>query len=206
MSLTTIHLHAAHLEHLPQIAELDQVCLGGLWTVEGYKRELESPNSSLIALSIPDNLKSEKIIGYGCFWAILEEAHITLIAIHPDYQGRGLGQLLLYALLKDAVERQLERATLEVRASNQVALSLYQKFGFKIAGRRKKYYQQTGEDALILWRGDLHKPEFKEQLALWEPEISDRLEREQFQTYSSLGSMPNFLNFSSRRTQRLKLG
>lgn len=197
MSLTTLHLQASNLEQLPQIVELDQVCLGGLWTIDGYKRELESPNSSLLTLSIPLDLKLEKIIGCGCFWAILEEAHITLIAIHPDYQGHGLGQLLLYALLKDAVERQLERATLEVRVSNQVALSLYQKFGFEIAGRRKKYYQQTGEDALILWRGDLHKPQFREQLALWEQEISDRLLREQFQTYSSSGSMPILLNLSS---------
>jgi ribosomal-protein-alanine N-acetyltransferase len=197
MSLTTIHLQAANLEHLPQIVELDQVCLGGLWSIEGYKRELESPNSSLLALSVPNNPNSDRMIGSGCFWAILEEAHITLIAIHPDYQGHGLGQLLLYALLKDAVERQLERATLEVRVSNQVALSLYQKLGFEIAGRRKKYYQQTGEDALILWRGDLHQSQFREQLALWEQEISDRLLREQFQTYSSLGSMPNLLNLSS---------
>lgn len=194
---TTLHLQAANLEQLPQIVELDQLCLGGLWTIDSYKRELESPNSSVLALSIPYNSKSEKIIGCGCFWAILEEAHITLIAIHPDDQGRGLGQLLFYALLKDAVERHLERATLEVRVSNQVALSLYQKFGFEIAGRRKKYYQQTGEDALILWRGDLHKPKFREQLTLWEQEISDRLLREQFQIYSSSGSIPNLLNLSS---------
>ncbi|PSF38943.1 ribosomal-protein-alanine N-acetyltransferase [Aphanothece hegewaldii CCALA 016] len=180
MSLTTLHLQPSSLEHLPQIVELDRICLGGIWTIDGYKRELESPNSCLLSLSVPINPKYDKIIGCGCFWAILEEAHITLISIHPDYQGRGNGQLLLYALLKDAVERQLERATLEVRVSNDVALSLYQKFGFSVAGRRKGYYHQTGEDALILWRGDLHKAEFKEQLLVWEQEICDRLLREQF--------------------------
>lgn len=203
MSLIPLHLLSTTLEHLPQIVELDQICLGGLWTIDGYKRELDSPNSSLLSLSIPLNINSDKIIGCGCFWAILEEAHITLIAIHPDYQGQGLGQFLLYALLKDAVIRQLERATLEVRVSNQAALSLYEKFGFKIAGRRKGYYQQTGEDALILWRGDLHKPQFNEQLQIWEKEISDRLQ-EHFQVYSnSVGSTPNLLNLSSSNSARL---
>jgi ribosomal-protein-alanine N-acetyltransferase len=162
------------------MVELDRLCLGGIWTVEGYQRELESPNSTLLALSVP----SDHIIGCGCFWAILEEAHITLIVIDPNYQGRGLGQLLLHALLQDAIARQLERATLEVRASNQVALSLYRKFGFQIAGRRKGYYRHTGEDALILWRNDLQQPEFREQLRQWEGEIGDRLLREQFQPIS----------------------
>jgi [ribosomal protein S18]-alanine N-acetyltransferase len=171
MSLTQLFLQRPTSDHLPEIVELDRLCLGGLWTLEGYKRELESPNSSLLALSTPLDPSPDKIIGCGCFWAILEEAHITLLAIHPDYQGRGLGQLLLYALLQDAVDRGLERATLEVRVSNEVAISLYQKFGFSVAGRRKRYYQQTGEDALILWRGDLHRPEFKKQLMEWERNI-----------------------------------
>lgn len=175
-------LKPPHSDLLPQIVELDKTCLGGLWTLEGYQRELESSNSSFFILSIPlpsqtDSYTNsqEKLIGCGCFWTILEEAHITLLGIHPDYQGQGLGQLLLYTLLKDAVERKLERATLEVRISNEVALSLYEKFGFKIAGKRKKYYQKTGEDALILWRGDLQKPTFTEDLLLWKEQIDERI-------------------------------
>jgi ribosomal protein S18 acetylase RimI-like enzyme len=73
----------------------------------------------------------------ACFWAILEEAHITLLAIYPDYQRQGLGKLLLYKLLEKAVQRQLERATLEVRVSNQSAIALYEHFGFRVAGERK---------------------------------------------------------------------
>jgi ribosomal-protein-alanine N-acetyltransferase len=104
-------------------------------------------------------------VGLGCFWSILEEAHITILAVHPDYQRQGLGKFLLYALLRDAKRRQLEWATLEVKPSNQAALSLYQKFGFKEVGRRPKYYKDTGEDALILWRGGLQTLEFEETLA-----------------------------------------
>ncbi len=195
--MTFLELKLEHLkaEQLKQVIELDNLCLGGLWTLAGYQRELASPNSSLLVISIPamvagncqnSSAKTEKIVGIGCLWAILEEAHITILAIHPDYQGQGLGQLLLCNLLRDAVGRKLERATLEVRPSNQVALSVYQKFGFKIAGRRKGYYQKTGEDALILWRGDLDKPEFVQNLARWHEQIEARLAKNNWKLKSEV--------------------
>lgn len=158
---------------LSSVLELDQLCFGGLWTLDGYQRELDSPNSDLLGLSIP--VGSHSLLGMGCLWAILEEAHITILAVHPQYQRQGLGQALLYALLTAAFDRGLERATLEVRASNQPALSLYQKFGFKTAGIRRCYYKDTGEDALILWRGDLQEPEFAQTLADWERQTRSRL-------------------------------
>jgi ribosomal-protein-alanine N-acetyltransferase len=206
MSLLELKLQPAKIEQLKQVVELDQLCLGGLWTLDGYQRELKNPNSKFLVLSIssaiashhkaqelenqndspsfsPSFPSSERdiIIGYGCFWAILEEAHITLLIVHPEYQGQGFGQLLLYALLEEAFKRKLERATLEVRPSNQVALSLYQKFGFTIAGRRKGYYQKTGEDALILWRGDLHKSHFVQNLKIWQNQIMERLAQNHWQ-------------------------
>ncbi len=104
-----------------------------------------------------------QLLGVGCLWAILEEAHITTLAIEPSYQGRKLGQLLLSDLLGQGQRRGLTRATLEVRASNQVALKLYQKFGFQEAGERKRYYS-NGENARILWRSGLQAPEFSSQL------------------------------------------
>jgi ribosomal-protein-alanine N-acetyltransferase len=98
-----------------------------------------------------------------------------VITVHPEYQSQGLGKLLLYGILRDAVARNLERATLEVRDTNIIALSLYEKFGFKVAGRRKGYYQKTGEDALILWLSGLQYPEFKHSLTEWTREIRARL-------------------------------
>jgi ribosomal-protein-alanine N-acetyltransferase len=158
---------------LPAVAELDVLCLGGLWTLAGYQRELESPNSDLLVLVERD--RPDSIIGIGCVWSILEEAHITVLGIHPDYRQQGWGQALLYGLLWVAWRRGLERATLEVRASNQAAQSLYQKFGFAVAGRRRHYYQDDREDALIFWLNDLHKSEFLQNLAHWQTQISDRL-------------------------------
>ena len=176
-------------ELLPAALVLDQLCFGGLWTLEGYQRELDSPNSELLVLQKkqksqnqlgePNTLKSsveaDPLLGLGCFWAIVDEAHITIVAVHPNYQGQGLGQALLYALLEKARQRGMERATLEVRASNQPALLLYEKFGFREAGRRRRYYEETGEDALILWRGGLQSPEFGQALTDWQHQVQTRL-------------------------------
>jgi [ribosomal protein S18]-alanine N-acetyltransferase len=187
-------LEIKHLgpEHLPGAVELDRLCFGGLWSIEAYQRELDSPNSDLLGLWTWETEDSESgqnpagtgaqplqipptLIGIGCLWAILEEAHIIMLAIHPQFQRQGLGQALLLALLKSACDRQLERSTLEVRDSNLAAVSLYKKFGFKEAGRRKKYYEDTGEDALVMWRSGLEKPEFQRYLAVEKQEICDRL-------------------------------
>ncbi|MEG5162576.1 ribosomal protein S18-alanine N-acetyltransferase [Microcoleus sp. AT3-A2] len=187
-------LQIKHLaaEHLNSAVELDRLCFGGLWTLEGYGRELGSPNSDLLGLWASETEVGESaqnlartgapplqipptLIGLGCLWAILEEAHITILAIHPRFQGQGLGQALLWVLLNKAHYRQLERATLEVRESNLAAVSLYKKFGFKEAGRRKRYYEDTREDALVMWRSGLEKPEFQQYLAVEKVQICDRL-------------------------------
>ena len=175
-------------ELLPAVVELDRLCFGGLWSIDAYQREIDSPNSDLLSLSFVidhDSAATDKdqktkgnkqiLLGLGCLWAILEEAHITILAVHPEYRHQGLGQALLLGLLKSAVNRHLEWATLEVRSSNQPALSLYQKFGFREVGRRRRYYQDTGEDALILWLSGLQRPEFTQTLTNWHQETYDRL-------------------------------
>jgi ribosomal-protein-alanine N-acetyltransferase len=201
-TVTFLQLQPLTAEQLLAVVELDQLCFGQLWTLDGYKRELDSPNSDLLVIeeisskelevigqstqygrenSAPTALSQEgdsplerSLVGIGCLWAILEEAHITILGVHPSYRGQGLGQALLYALLKKARKRRLEWATLEVRASNRPAQSLYEKFGFQEVGRRRRYYKDTGEDALILWRSGLQTPEFQQTLSEWHSSISDR--------------------------------
>ncbi|MEI2422887.1 ribosomal protein S18-alanine N-acetyltransferase [Arthrospira platensis SPKY2] len=169
--MTILQLKLLTPDLLPAVVELDRLCLGGLWNESGYQRELDSPNSDLVIWTHPTQGQPLSglqpisvqvaqtpplpVIGIGCLWAIVDEAHITLLAIHPDYRGLGLGADLLRALLQLAQQRGLSHATLEVKPSNHIAQSLYQKFGFQIAGRRKKYYADTGEDALILWLSGL---------------------------------------------------
>ncbi|MEC4983169.1 MAG: ribosomal protein S18-alanine N-acetyltransferase [Oscillatoria sp. PMC 1068.18] len=190
MTLAKLKLLPLTAARLPAVVELDKLCLGGLWTLAGYERELASPNSELLVISVPaisqtSQHQNEQIVGIGCYWQILEEAHLTILAVHPDYQGLGFGKLLLCALLADAVQRGLERATLEVRASNTVALSLYKKFGFTEAGRRRGYYKDTNEDALILWRSGLAYPEFTVELAQWKQEIEACLQSNNWQLSNS---------------------
>lgn len=157
-------------EHLSAILELDQLCFGGLWSKSGYQRELDSPNSILIGLFLPH---ASKLLGMGCFWSILDEAHITILAVHPQYQRQGMGAALLYYLLEIAASIGCERATLEVRASNGAAIALYRNYGFQAAGSRPGYYKD--EDALILWLSGLQHPQFTQTLCNWLFKVSDRL-------------------------------
>ena len=161
---------------VPEIVALDRLCIGGLWKAEAYLREIDSPRSSLLSLGIKSSYEQKsKTIGMGCLWAIVDEAHITLLAIAPDYRKQGLGQLLLTTLLQDALARQLEWATLEVNVNNLGAIALYQKYGFEVVGTRKGYYQPTGDDAAILWLKEIQSSEFKSRLARWQQRLSERL-------------------------------
>jgi ribosomal-protein-alanine N-acetyltransferase len=93
---------------------------------------------------------SEVVLGYGGFWVMVDEAHISTLAVRGDVRGRGLGELLLVALLEEARRVGTTCATLEVRVSNVVARALYTKYHFEQVGRRKGYYQNNQEDALIM--------------------------------------------------------
>jgi [ribosomal protein S18]-alanine N-acetyltransferase len=164
-----LNINPISVTEIDSIVSLDHLCFGGLWSIDSYRRELTNENSHFLGIAVDRHLEPETngIIGFGCFWAILDEAHITLVGIHPQYQQRGLGQLLLCSLLDRAREIEMARATLEVRASNLGAIYLYEKYGFQIVGRRKKYYQDTGEDGVIMWRGGLQHPDFSQELQDW---------------------------------------
>ncbi len=100
-------------------------------------------------------LDGERVVGYGGMWMVLNEAHITNIAVTPSYRGRGIGRMLLLGLIRRAVALGADRMTLEVRPSNQPARNLYRSLGFVDRGRRKGYYQDNNEDAIIMWHENL---------------------------------------------------
>jgi [ribosomal protein S18]-alanine N-acetyltransferase len=176
--MKVLELKTLEADQLEAVVELDRRSLGGMWTIEGYRREMDSPNSDLFILQqISQSVIPQPILGVGCVWAILDEAHITTLAIDPTMQRQGWGSVMLHALLGAARRRELEWATLEVRVSNLGAIALYQRFGFEAVGERKKYYQNPEENALILWRKGLQRSEFGQRLADWEQEIGDRLQQ-----------------------------
>lgn len=101
-------------------------------------------------LLVPRTLPSGPVLGYVGFWVVASETHISTIAVHPDARRQGLGELLLSQVIDFALEKDAEFVTLEVRESNTAAQRLYGKYGFQRTGRRKRYYTDTREDALIM--------------------------------------------------------
>jgi len=116
------------------------------------------------------------VVGYGGLWLWLDEAHISTIAVHPDWRGRGLGELLLLAMLERSIELKAAQATLEVRVSNQVAQNLYRKYEFEIVGIRRRYYRDNGEDAYIMTVPALDAA-YARRLARLRQALAQRLER-----------------------------
>jgi ribosomal-protein-alanine N-acetyltransferase len=105
------------------------------------------------------------VIGYAGMLFVLDEGHITTVAVDPDVQGRRVGTRLLLAMLRDAIGRGVRNVTLEVRASNDAAIALYRRFGFAPAGVRANYYADPVEDALVLWAHDVDTPDYVQRLA-----------------------------------------
>ncbi len=115
------------------------------------------------------------IVGYAGLWMMADEGHVTTIASRPDYRGRGVGELLLLALIDRAISLRARWMTLEVRASNTIAQNLYRKYTFKEMGVRKRYYSDNGEDALVMWTDALDSPAFLEALRRNEARLAERL-------------------------------
>ncbi|MEH6942361.1 ribosomal protein S18-alanine N-acetyltransferase [Bacillus sp. JJ722] len=132
---------------LDEIIELEHECFTVPWTKEAFFNELhQNQFATYIVLE-----EEGKIIGYCGAWLVIDEAHITNIAVLPQYRGRGLGEALLNKMIDKCREVHIERMTLEVRVSNIVAQSLYKKLGFQDGAIRKNYYSDNQEDAIVMW-------------------------------------------------------
>ncbi|SHK67644.1 [SSU ribosomal protein S18P]-alanine acetyltransferase [Desulforamulus aeronauticus DSM 10349] len=135
------------LDHIPGVLEIEQVSFPTPWSSQAFTYEITQNNFAHYVVALED----EKVIGYVGMWMVLDEAHITNVAVHPSYRGKKLGLALMVEVMRLAVLRGASRMTLEVRPSNTVARELYKKLGFKEKGLRKRYYTDTNEDAIIMW-------------------------------------------------------
>jgi len=135
------------LDDIPCILQIELDAFETPWTEEAFRNEL---TNNLFAQYMVMQYKDE-IIGYAGMWIIIDEAHITNIAILTPYRGIGLGKKLIYEIQRTAQFLGAQKMTLEVRVSNMRAQSLYRKFGFEDAGIRPRYYSDNNEDALIMW-------------------------------------------------------
>jgi [ribosomal protein S18]-alanine N-acetyltransferase len=130
------------------MAEMDLLCFTAPWSEASFKKEIKENHMAFYIVAELDG----RMAGYAGLWCIVDEGHITNVAVHPDFRRRGIGEALVSVLLQHTVENGILSHTLEVRASNNPAISLYKKFGFEPAGLRKNYYEDNGEDAIIMWR------------------------------------------------------
>jgi len=135
------------INDLKAILEIEQLSFSTPWSLESFKTELkDNEYARYLCLELEG-----QVIGYMGLWFILDEGHITNIAITPNHRGQHWGKFLMRSVMGKMVEQGMERMTLEVRVSNLLAQSLYKSLGFTTAGVRKGYYADSGEDAMIMW-------------------------------------------------------
>lgn len=135
--------------HINGIYELSKISFHTPWSIDSINAEL---SNNLAKYIVCEELSTGRVLGFVGVWIIAGEGNITNIAVDPDYRRLGIGSTLLTELFKLCSENQCNEITLEVRVSNTSAQNLYLNHGFVNEGIRKKYYEDTGEDAIIMWR------------------------------------------------------
>ncbi|GAA0351987.1 ribosomal protein S18-alanine N-acetyltransferase [Bacillus horti] len=132
---------------IPHVMEVENAAFTVPWSEDAFYNELLNNHFAKYIVAVDE----ERIVGYCGVWLIVDEAHITNVAVHPDYQGKKIGKQLMQEIIEISKHLSAVRMTLEVRVSNHAAQRLYQSFGFEIQGVRKQYYSDNKEDAYIMW-------------------------------------------------------
>jgi ribosomal-protein-alanine N-acetyltransferase len=149
---------------IPQVAEIDRLSFPLPWSATSYRYELTENKAAHFIVAVVPGLEPPRgwmarllrpvparlVIGYAGYWRVVDEAHIGTLATHPQWRGRSVGELLLVSLLREALDHGALEAKLEVRLGNHAAQNLYRKYGFEEVGRRKHYYRDNGEDAVLM--------------------------------------------------------
>jgi ribosomal-protein-alanine N-acetyltransferase len=115
------------------------------------------------------------IVGFAGLWLMVDEAHVTTIAVHPDHRHHGVGELMLSSLIEHSYDIGARVVTLEVRVTNSVAQNLYRKYGFREAGIRRRYYSDNDEDALIMWTEPINGDDYHERFLQLKAALERRL-------------------------------
>lgn len=148
------------LGDIPTVSGIETVSFSTTWPANAFANEL---SENRLAHYFVGRLNGE-IVAYGGIWVILEDSHITTIAVHPTFRGRRLGERMLVRLLDEAIARGASWITLEVRESNEVAQRLYRKYGFTNVSTRRAYYSDNNENAVVMWAGNLRGELYRNRL------------------------------------------
>ncbi|MFC2030440.1 ribosomal protein S18-alanine N-acetyltransferase [Chloroflexota bacterium] len=164
---------------VPHVLAIEAASFTAPWSARAFLYEINQNTASTMLVVRPSaawesrwlgaltrlrRSKKDSILGYGGFWLLVDEIHISTIAVYPQWRTQGIGEFLLLALLDRGIDRGAQRATLEVRLSNLAAQALYVKCGFALISRRRRYYSDNNEDAYIMATPSLHSPPFQANL------------------------------------------
>ena len=147
MSDNTVEIRRLVYSDLPAVLSIERRSFPAPWSLAMFVLELSKPSGVCLAAEGPGGMAGFLICSrYADVW------HLMNVAVDPDQRRRGVAGKLIEGMLEEAGRD--ERYTLEVRVSNHVAIEMYERIGFRRAGRRRRYYHDNGEDALIMWLGD----------------------------------------------------
>jgi ribosomal-protein-alanine N-acetyltransferase len=182
------------VQDIPEVMAVEKVSFPFPWSASAYRHELTqnelshyivvrerqpprvAPQTSWLDRWLRrSKSRQPPVIGYGGFWVLNIEAHISTIAVQPNWRGHGLGELLLTEMIEKARSLKAQVVTLEVRVSNHVAQNLYRKYLFEEVGLRRRYYRNNNEDALIMTTPDIDDSTFVENLNRCRAKLDERL-------------------------------
>jgi ribosomal-protein-alanine acetyltransferase len=160
VSVAPVLIDDMTLEDIDAVQEVERSSFPVPWPANAFRHELtQNRNARYVVARSGDH-----IVAYAGIWLMVDEAHITTFAVHPDHRRQRIGERLLQRLFEIAAVMNAEWLTLEVRASNLAAQKLYEKYGFRRAGVRRRYYSDNNEDALIMWTERLKDRALKDRL------------------------------------------
>jgi ribosomal-protein-alanine N-acetyltransferase len=179
---------------VPQVMAIERKSFTLPWSDYTYRHEILENRNAHYFVARRDGRLSRKpvswwgrlfrsetsgpVVGYGGFWIVLDEAHISTIASDVQWRGHGIGELMLLAMIERSIELGAREVTLEVRVSNTVAQNLYHKYGFEVVGRRPGYYRDNNEDADLMTVAGVDAPGYQAKLKALREALEDRLRRD----------------------------
>ena len=155
MALTArVVVDPMRLDDVAAVHEIEQLSFRTPWPAYAFEQELKGNRLARYVVA----RAGDRVVGFAGIWMMVDEAHITTFGVHPDWRRQAIGRQLLLNLAEISIAIGAHRMTLEVRESNEVAQALYAAFGFEVLGRRRAYYTDDGEDALIMTTPALDDP------------------------------------------------
>ncbi|MBC5809924.1 MAG: ribosomal protein S18-alanine N-acetyltransferase [Candidatus Eremiobacteraeota bacterium] len=156
------------------VTHIEALSFSASWPTSAFSSELS--DNKLAHYFVGRDGSGGDLIAYGGIWVILEDAHITTIAVHPDWRGRHYGEQMLVHLIREATAGGASWLTLEARESNHVAQRLYRKYGFSVVSTRRGYYSDNGENAVVMWAGHLRSELYRKRLDTLAAELENALD------------------------------